>query len=781
MTTASVLRPDHKVKTKTQTKAQRGISELVCVAVIFGVALSLRLLYLYQSPQTPIVGDAEKYYEAGRALSTGTANQEIWPLLVSRGPIYPLFLSAIFSSFTVDLWPVRFIQAGLGALSCVVIYWIGRQLVDRSVALIAGLLMAVTPNLILYTGRILTETLSILLFWLGVAALIQGLRHAKTKLTSGRSSHNLTSVAAPATSANNRPDALTFFVQYRGVLIWFIISGVVMGLACVTRSTLLPNVPFLALAIVCGMPHATKMQLVKLGGIFLAGIFTIVFTWNFLASTIGRTQTAAGSKGVMLMVKNAVQAASPLVRGWAPDTKPPKIVEHWDEVLRQNPVYPFAAAGNLIFYHLWYADNVWREKFLLSTTGMNWLQRVLLLLSLGGVGFALTQWRVFAPLLVLIPPFVYLTIKWIELRHNLPFLPVIFLFAGLFAANLITWIRNYSDQKKNLIGLAAGAILTAAIFATSQLVPPWLCGHPAVWGGIGDAAIMALGLLLGGIISKLTAPWFDRAKSLFIGFVPAVLFIMLFGSHIAVGSEPRWRGLQVEISPFTGAIVQKIYLPAPLSTEQVESAAVLVDLQTEIDPPPLKVGVNGIWLSNEQGHWQQWFCASADANATLPAHRMCALYDVVSNFAGRSLATWPQWWGLAIDRGAVGERRMLSLSLAWHDQTSGLVGNPQVKLGGTYSLEAANNFYGPSLHGLRPGVGTSVYRWSVTDDWRLWETSQLASLSTKSYWAPTDSTHLQKNEEAMEDWSHRTRFNQNCNQLGVRLLVKFRNGRELIY
>ena len=47
-------------------------------------------------------------------------------------------------------------------------------------------------------------------------------------------------------------------------------------------------------------------------------------------------------------------------------------------------------------------------------------------------------------------------------------------------------------------------------------------------------------------------------------------------------------------------------------------------------------------------------------------------------------------------------------------------------VGGTFSpVDRGRQVYGPSVLADKIGIATSLYRWHVARDWRLWETNQL--------------------------------------------------------
>ena len=247
--------------------------------VIFLVALGLRLLYLWLYAQpTPVVYDAEGYYKAGLAIA-GFRDfaPERWNFLGMRGPGYALFLATIFSLFSPEnLWPVRYLQAIIGTLSCLVVYLTAGQLAGRRVAVIAGFLMAFYPSLILLTERLITETLAIFLFWLGLYLLVRGLRF--------------------------------------NALGWLIAAGATFGLACLTRPTLLPALPFLMVAVVVSGQQATIGRRIFLSIIFTISVLSLLLAWNMFIRTRVDTPTV-GAGGIATMIDLVSKSTHPAVRG----------------------------------------------------------------------------------------------------------------------------------------------------------------------------------------------------------------------------------------------------------------------------------------------------------------------------------------------------------------------------------------------------------------------------------------------------------------------------------
>ena len=130
---------------------------------LFFLALVLRLVYLVEIRATPyfdtLVLDAEEYEFLARALLAGD-----WWFSTHRtyvhGPLYPLLL-AVFKLGGAGLVALRFIQAVLGAFSCVLLCAIARRFFPAPTPLLAGLLAACYWPFILYNGELLATTLTI--------------------------------------------------------------------------------------------------------------------------------------------------------------------------------------------------------------------------------------------------------------------------------------------------------------------------------------------------------------------------------------------------------------------------------------------------------------------------------------------------------------------------------------------------------------------------------------------------------------------------------------------
>ncbi len=129
--------------------------------ILFLIAFGLRAGYLVLVPQeTILTGDATEYdtIAVNLARGNGYAMTPGIPTPI-RAPAYPVLLAAVYSFSGHSLPAVRWVQALIGALTCLLIYAAGRKFLSERISFLGGVLLAAYPVLIAYTGLILSETL----------------------------------------------------------------------------------------------------------------------------------------------------------------------------------------------------------------------------------------------------------------------------------------------------------------------------------------------------------------------------------------------------------------------------------------------------------------------------------------------------------------------------------------------------------------------------------------------------------------------------------------------
>jgi 4-amino-4-deoxy-L-arabinose transferase-like glycosyltransferase len=125
--------------------------------VVFGVALLCRLLFVSLTTITPI-SDAERYAKQAERLldGRGFTSDEGKPTAYTP-PGYPFFLAGVQAALGREVRSVAYVQAVLGAVCCVFTFLVCHRLFGRRRALTAGLLIALSPTTIAYSGTLLSE------------------------------------------------------------------------------------------------------------------------------------------------------------------------------------------------------------------------------------------------------------------------------------------------------------------------------------------------------------------------------------------------------------------------------------------------------------------------------------------------------------------------------------------------------------------------------------------------------------------------------------------------
>ena len=112
------------VKDKNSTK---GI-----VILIFLLALAVRVIYLIDLKETPFYSNFTLDTEYNDALAEKIAGGEwVGKEVFFRSPVYLYFLAVIYAVFGKALTFIRVVQFVIGALSCVLLYLIGKRLFGK--------------------------------------------------------------------------------------------------------------------------------------------------------------------------------------------------------------------------------------------------------------------------------------------------------------------------------------------------------------------------------------------------------------------------------------------------------------------------------------------------------------------------------------------------------------------------------------------------------------------------------------------------------------------------
>jgi len=95
---------------------------------------------------------AHSLLESGRFARVGSPE-------IFRTPGYPVFLAGIYALTGNSIHAVVIVQAFLDVLLCYLVFQLGRMLLSQAVGLVAAAIQAISPVMIAYCCRILSETL----------------------------------------------------------------------------------------------------------------------------------------------------------------------------------------------------------------------------------------------------------------------------------------------------------------------------------------------------------------------------------------------------------------------------------------------------------------------------------------------------------------------------------------------------------------------------------------------------------------------------------------------
>lgn len=153
------------------------MGKYLIIAVLF-LSLAVRIIYVSTLDRHKMHPPDAMYWDSvavniingnGHALGE---NESLRPTAF-RTPLYSLFLAGTYRIFGHDLLFVRIIQSLLNAISCLLIYIIGKRLFNEWVGAIAFLISGFYPSFIYYSGFIGAESLLLFLFLIVLISLLR--------------------------------------------------------------------------------------------------------------------------------------------------------------------------------------------------------------------------------------------------------------------------------------------------------------------------------------------------------------------------------------------------------------------------------------------------------------------------------------------------------------------------------------------------------------------------------------------------------------------------------
>ncbi|MDI6791410.1 MAG: glycosyltransferase family 39 protein [bacterium] len=381
---------------------------------IFILALAVRLAFVLFFP--PLYApDTGSYEIIAKSLIKGDGFSSA-PGIPSAGrpPLYPLFLAGIYFLFGQSHLAVKLSQALLGAISCIIIYFISKEIFDRRVGLWSGAVMALYPPLISTAGFVLSEELAIFLLAISILFLTKATKRKQTG--------------------------------------WYVLSGIFMGLTTLCRPMTLLFPFFLYLAFLF-LPFK-KREFFWISIFLLATVVTVA-PWTFRNyvrfNAFIPVQDCGGGMNFWMATYSSSDGIIPY---GSPQEYSPKDQEVYNRIIEglspieadkacfregikniiNNPSGYFRlCARKFERYWFWIPGGVKvlqpHPKIKLGVTIVDYL---VLLLAILGLGVGLREnWRDKLPLIAII---LYFTITSIFLfvalpRYRLPIMPYVLIFA----------------------------------------------------------------------------------------------------------------------------------------------------------------------------------------------------------------------------------------------------------------------------------------------------------------------------------------------------------------
>ncbi len=164
-----------------EEKNGRAAGRLLVPASVFLAALVLRLLYILDVSDSPfftnLIIDLKAYDVWAKEIAAGNW---IGDKVFYQSPLYPYFLAVIYRVFGRSLVLVYIIQAVLGALDCILIYAVGKEVFGRRAGTLAGFGAALYKMFIFYQALVLKTFLGVLLIDLSLLLLLLCRRRERT-------------------------------------------------------------------------------------------------------------------------------------------------------------------------------------------------------------------------------------------------------------------------------------------------------------------------------------------------------------------------------------------------------------------------------------------------------------------------------------------------------------------------------------------------------------------------------------------------------------------------
>ncbi|MFN3476903.1 MAG: glycosyltransferase family 39 protein [Candidatus Methylomirabilales bacterium] len=396
--------------------------ERLRVLLLFLFAFLLRFLFLNEIASHPLFDsnlargtDMKGYIDWASRITEGDwlgrKEGAFW-----QGPLFPYFLAVLFTLFGKDLFLATLVQMLLSAFTCVLIYSLGKALFSKKVGVLAAL-MASCYSLFIFFGAVLHSTT--LEVFMTAAMLLH----------------------------------LTYSSQHPKPTNW-LLSGALIGLACLARPNLLLFPPFLPLALRFRLKGERDFRLRQAIVMLLLGMVLViapVTLRNYMFS--GRFVLVSAAGPETFRIANSFDSV-PL--NFVYPKLPQMPILSWPFLrhqLRKAVLFwwGYEAPQNVNYYFFREFSQVLKLPLLPF-----WLVAPLGLL---GLALSFSRWRRFVHLYAFVVSYyLSIVIFFIIARFRLPLMPALIVFAAFALSTIYDGLLQW---RKAVIGYASLAIILA--------------------------------------------------------------------------------------------------------------------------------------------------------------------------------------------------------------------------------------------------------------------------------------------------------------------------------
>ena len=572
--------------------------ERLGITGIFLGALLLRLYALNYLPQRPITDDAYEYHYIAQNLTKAIKGELLEDkdrflyLGAKRGWLYPLFITAVYEVSGPRDFFVRLAQVIIDALSCLLVYGIGRNIFNRRTGVTAAFLYSLYPGFIYYSTMLYQETTAIFLITLCFFSLQRAFSQKKPIL------YFISGIL------------VTIITFYRsGFLFFALLTVPILFIALQSyykKSFLSSFLCFLSgllcmFIIYCGFSYAVSKS-VNLNKPSIAwSFYETIHRDGWVSDIFAPTPTEE--------LQEAAQSYYPplVMEGQAQKLPPEVYLKAGILLIRKQPVQflsqAIKRATRMWMYvetypERWHSRKIWGQLF---------FHRSLIILGLLGTVLSFTLWYYCWPLYL---TFLYVTSVYIPIigipRYAVLAMPSVI----ILAAHAVLWILNIlANERKRLLSgklfLIASATSITAVMALYLDVPILL----AVFPHAPPTRLHFMNIVLMNVLCITSAFFLYRiftrspiikSLSIYTALIP-LCAVMLFYNNDALTSK-TWQEWSCLLFSRHQTIKQTILLPDDFNENDYDRATLMIDMfpggGNEYD---LQVKANGELVKKYQG------------------------------------------------------------------------------------------------------------------------------------------------------------------------------------